>query len=129
VSKPIAPGEHSPERLDATLRYYKDSGFLDMSKEDGAKPVVRRTNSDPYGQAKYVTEKLLRFFQDCMVDDELTGHGPVGGVEAAMEVVFVAELFALNILNAANMPLDANKLQAARDAAARYYESARIRIG
>lgn len=121
----INPGEHSPERLDKTLAYFSQSGLLNPQENSRRVPKPRRTSQDPYAVAKYVTEKVKRFFEDCMVDEGLVQHPAVGGVTAPMEVIYAIELLWLNVVNAENIPASAEDIQKARDAAFAYYEQNR----
>ncbi len=121
--RPIAPGQHSPERLDETLKYFSDAGMLDA--EAAVIPRPKRTAQDPYVVAKFVAEKMRRWFEDCMIDEGIVSHGPIHGVSAAMEVVFAVELFGLNILNADNIPATPEQVSAAREAAFNYFAAHR----
>jgi hypothetical protein len=123
--KMIQGGEHDPERLDKTLAFFAKSGILNPTPESRRVSKPNRTPEDPYARAKYVSEKIRRFFEDCMFDEGLVNHPPVGGVTAPMEVIYVMELLWLNVVNAENIPASKEEIERARQAAFEYYEKNR----
>jgi hypothetical protein len=121
--KHIAAGEHSPEKLDETLAYFAKSGQLNPgAPESNLVRRPKRTKANPYAMAQFVTEKLRRFLEICMVDEGLTDHPPVQGITSAMEVVYAIELLWLNVINADNIPATPEEIAKARQAAYDYYE-------
>jgi hypothetical protein len=121
--KTIEPGEHTPEKLDDVLKYFEKSGILNPTDTRPRVARPKRTPKDPYAVAKFTVEKLRRWFEDCIVDEDMVNHAPVNGVKPAMEVVFTVELFWLNVINANNIPATPEEIQAARDAAYTYYKN------
>lgn len=77
-----------------------------------------REVADDYNAAKHVAVKLTRFFALCVQDHGLSPR-------AAM---FAAELTALNIVNADDIPDSPEALEAARKAAYDYYIAGRAQL-
>lgn len=125
AGKPINSGEHDPERLDKTLAYFAKSGLINPTDDGRRIGKPNRSPEDPYARAKYVSEKVRRFFEDCMIDEGLVNHPAVAGVTAPMEVIYVIELLWLNVANAENIPATKAEIESARQAAFDYYEKNR----
>ncbi len=124
TKKPIQSGEHTPENLDKTLEFFSKAGILNPDENRRVKVTrPRRSVKDPYAVAKFVVEKLSRWFDDCVADEGLGPHEPVAGVTNTMEVIFCVELFWLNIINAEKIPATKEQIKKARDAAYTYYKN------
>jgi hypothetical protein len=120
--KQISAGAHDPDKIDETLAFFAKSERLNSDTESSN--LIRRpkrTKHNPYAMAQFVTEKMRRFLEICMVDEGLTAHPPIEGITSAMEVVYAIELLWLNVINADNIPATADEIAAARKAAYDYY--------
>jgi len=109
MTDPITPGEHDPEKLQKMLERFRERGSLDAGER-----ANHRTDANPWGEAQLAAEKLVRFFKMVVFDHGLTDE----------EIVYAAELFALNVLNADDCPLSGTAKDRATSLADAYYKAA-----
>jgi hypothetical protein len=121
----MANGKFLSEREQSLVNLAQTYERLGKTASLEDKTVKERSINDPFGyqeddsnpedrwhKAKEVNVRVVKAFK---VISEQWGLGPE-------EMIFAAELAALNILNAKDIPLPAKKIADARDAAFKYYE-------
>lgn len=107
-SELFARAERDPERL---KEVYEQLGQLPATEEAAAPRPRARSTADPWADAKEVVQPLMRMFLLKCSELSLSPD----------DIVFAAELFALNVLNAVDYPGTPAAKAAAIRAADDYY--------
>jgi hypothetical protein len=119
--KPLmyVPGQNADaDRLAREYEKMEQNGLLtnrtaDAERDPDRDPLgMNAPPTNDRGVAREVVERMVKFFQLCIGDFKLSPSA----------AVYAAELVSLNILNAQDIPLKPEEIEAARKEAYEYYE-------
>lgn len=85
----IKPGSHDPKKMEAMLGRFKAAEAASTERPS------YRSESNPMGEAQFVSTKIVRFVELCAFD-----HGLTPG-----EIFYAVNLAAVNVMNDPQCPL------------------------